>query len=1094
MSSLTMIDNISRKQVKVPASPQQEGIWFHTVANKSTAYWNFILNRSCNGALDIVALKKAVELIMERHSVLKSQLVIEGDKLYSTVSNLTSLDEVVEYKKFEKVSSSSIENLVVEEIIKAEKYEFDYTKEKMIRVKVLEFSTVSYIILNINHLMTDSVSMQIFWKELNEIYFSYVNKNKIELPVPQKQYADYCQEFAKFKSSETYSEQMKNWSEKLSNKAPNLDLSFYRTKSEARVHKREFDLSAEIVKEIRFFALKKKVIYPSVFLTAYFILLHKYSSKNRIVIGNIVNGRAFNKKAYSSSIGLFADVLVNLLEIQQDDTLLLLLKKVSSDVIDGLRTNDVIYEEVLRDFNKTNGIKPLTKPFYRPLYDNTFNLINDQDLFGSPQNFIKTKLHGTKVENAYFDVGLTVFDKGENAVIKFKVNCDDLFLPMADLLLENFLKILKLVIYNPTTRVIDVDLFSQGNELNPSTTDIDNSSEKTVVDQFKEGDLLSLNESKMILEDFNPKAIIYSKDYTVLDLFEKQVLKSSDSIAVVFGNIKMSYSELNEKSNQLANYLVNIGVESESLIGICIERSIEMIIGILGVIKAGGAYVPIDPNYPNDRIAFILKDCETDVVLGSDKTKESLNGFDGNLLLLDKHWEEIAKQSNENLSRQPQSKDLIYVMYTLDFERRPKGVMIEHQSVVSLLTGLMDKYQMSSSERVLLFTNYVFDASVAQIFLALLSGCKLFIIENKSILNEVEFVKFVAENEITHLDATPSYLSAIDPSALNSLKRVIFRGEYLSKDLFTKYKKFIPIVVNEYGPTEATITTMVSINSYQLNNSPIVNTSLYLLDSNQKLVPIGAAGEIYIGGVQVARGYLNLPEMDAKRFLDDPFNNLPGSRVYRTGNLGRWLPDGSLEFLGRINGQVELRGTLIELGKIESALSQVEGIRQCCVLLRNKIRNSEKVKYFVGYYVPESNALTKEFILNKFTNLLPDYMIPNVFFALDSFPYTPSGKLDKSKLLDLDFELSGKEHIPPKTELEVKVCNIYSEVLGIASNKISMKDVFFEMGGNSILAMQVLNKLTSEFDCQINADDVFKYKTIGEIANFLTQILSIKHH
>jgi len=606
--------------------------------------------------------------------------------------------------------------------------------------------------------------------------------------------------------------------------------------------------------------------------------------------------------------------------------------------------------------------------------------------------------------------------------------------------------------------------------------------------------LLRHEEYEQIIYNWNATDKDYPKDKTIHELFQEQVEKTPDNIALVYEGQELSYQQLNQKSNQLARHIreqylkrTNQELAPDTLIPLCLDRSLEMIIGILAVLKAGGAYVPIDPTYPKERIDYLLNDTKAELVLSQRHLSKSSEDQlpEDKVLFIDLTQWLYKEYESSNLAGYSKPTDLAYVIYTSGTTGKPKGVMVEHSSIINLIKDLLEKYRIEPSERFLLFANYVFDASCEQMTLSLLSGGTLFVIDNKFVLDNNNFEDFIITNRITHLNSTPSYLSLIDPSKLNFVKRVVFGAEPLSEQLFNRYKKSVPSVINAYGPTETTITSLVSINSYLLNKDRIQNVKIYILDLNNKPVSIGVIGELYIGGAGVARGYLNNKALTEERFIPNPFATEADvakgyTRLYKTGDLARWLADGQLEYIGRNDDQVKIRGYRIELGEIEHALSQVPGIKQSCVLAKERQTESGPVRYLVGYYVlgGDSDTRIREAILENLSSTLPEYMVPNALVQIESFPLTINGKLDKLALPDLDFS-SSQEYLAPITEAEKTICNIWKEVLGL--ERVGVTDDFFRIGGNSVLAIQVSHRMSRALGCDVKVAEVFKLKRIKDL-------------
>jgi len=614
---------------------------------------------------------------------------------------------------------------------------------------------------------------------------------------------------------------------------------------------------------------------------------------------------------------------------------------------------------------------------------------------------------------------------------------------------------------------------------------------------------------EQIIYEWNATDKAYPHDKTLHELFEEQAKRTPDRIAVVYEEKSLTYEELNNKANQLAHYLKQTyQIKSDNLIALCLDRSERMLIAIIAVLKSGGAYVPIDPGYPEERIAYILQDTKTKVVL-TDKVHQDMlssiiNQMPGrtttDVLALDTPVSQclLAHQPSSNIGQLTESHNLAYTIYTSGTTGKPKGVMIEHRSVVSLITSLLTKYHITANEKFILFANYVFDASAEQINLALLSGNTLHILSSDHIKEVKFFEEYIVKHAITHLHVTPSFLENLNVLELAGLNRLIVGGEVLSEQLLSKCLSCIDKVVNEYGPTETTITSLMSFNSSTIGK-PTSNTQVFILDSNQSPLPIGAVGELYIGGVQLARGYLNLPELTGEKFITNPLQTEEEKRqgknakLYKTGDLVRYLSDGNVEYMGRNDFQVKIRGYRIELGEIESTFSSYPEVKQAVVLAREHLLNSGAptgTKYLVAYYVADSK-LDDLALLNYLSTHLPEYMVPSAVVYLEKFPLTINGKLDHRALPEPKFISGVESYVAPRTEFEVEVCAIYAEVLNLPVDKVSATDDFFRLGGNSILAIKLVNRLKQELELKISVAAIFKFKTIaGLVKNLLSEAAS----
>ncbi|MDR1057670.1 MAG: amino acid adenylation domain-containing protein, partial [Coxiellaceae bacterium] len=617
--------------------------------------------------------------------------------------------------------------------------------------------------------------------------------------------------------------------------------------------------------------------------------------------------------------------------------------------------------------------------------------------------------------------------------------------------------------------------------------------------------ILNQEQYQKVIYDWNQTDKDCLRDKTIYLMFEKQVLKTPNNIAVVFEDKKLSYKELNEQANQLARYIrqrykriTKQKLNPDTLIALCLDRSHKMIIAILGVLKAGGAYVPIDPSYPKERIRHILDDTQTNVVITQKHLKQKLEAIVKQrqenkqiqiIALDDKQIQtNLNKQGSSNLELISKARDLAYVIYTSGTTGMPKGVMIEHKGVINTVLSLYDVYDFNKGNKTLAFSSYIFDVSVSEFFIALFRGAELYLVDGEIKGDVLLISKYVKKHRINYIYLPPAALAVFPKINYPSLKGIVYAGEPCDRNTGKYWSKKYALY-NYYGPTEVTIYAagkQILRGDTHLIGSPISNIQCYILDNNLLPLPIGVIGELYIGGVGVARGYLNQPQLTNERFIPNPFaaekdKNNGYIRLYRTGDLVRWLPDGNIEYIGRNDFQVKIRGFRIELGEIESALLKLPGIKQATVQVKDKETISGTTKYLVAYYVSSSKEkITSESIVNHLSKTLPDYMIPSAFMGLDSMPLTINGKLDRKALPDLEFT-SQESYITPRSKLEHKLCETWQEILGV--EKIGITDNFFSLGGDSIISIQMVSRARQR-GILLDVKQVFNIPTIaGLLAN-----------
>lgn len=573
-------------------------------------------------------------------------------------------------------------------------------------------------------------------------------------------------------------------------------------------------------------------------------------------------------------------------------------------------------------------------------------------------------------------------------------------------------------------------------------------------------------------------------------MFEAQVERTPDAVAVVFEGEQLTYLQLNQRANQLAYYLQKLRVEPEMLVGICVERSLEMVVGLLGILKAGGAYLPLDPSYPQERLAFMLEDAQVSVLLTQQKLVAGLPEYGAHRFCLDTDWKVLAQESEEKPVSSVTTDNLAYTIYTSGSTGKPKGVLVTHQNLVHSTSARISYYSKPVTS-FLLLSSFAFDSSIAGIFWTLCQGGILVLPPAKFQQELLQLTKLIDQHHVSHLLSLPFLYTLIleqaEPQQLTCLRTVIVAGEPCSRELVERHSKLLAhtSLFNEYGPTEGTVWSSV----YHCQSSglrtqvpigrPIANMQIYLLDKSLSPVPIGVPGEIYIGGAGIARCYLNRPELTKDKFIPNPFSNEPGTRLYKTGNLARYLPDGDIEFLGRIDDQVKIRGFRIELGEIESALSQHPNLREVAITAREDIPGDKRL---VAYVVPhQKQAPTVDGLRHFLKQKLPDYMVPSAFVLLDALPLTPNGKVDRRALPAPDKSRPNLEatFVVPRTPIEQQIADIWTQVLRL--ERLGIHDNFFELGGHSLLATQVISRLRQAFGVELPVRALFEVPTVADL-------------
>ena len=673
-------------------------------------------------------------------------------------------------------------------------------------------------------------------------------------------------------------------------------------------------------------------------------------------------------------------------------------------------------------------------------------------------------------ETAHFDLTLQIADTDQGLTAAFVYNTDLFEAGTIARMLGNFQTLLEAIVADPEQRLSDLPLLTE-------------------------------TERQQLLVEWNGTKTDCPQDLCIHQLFEAQVERTPDAIAVVFEAEQLTYGELNRRANQLAHHLRALGVGPEVLVAICLERSLEMVIGLLGILKAGGAYLPLDPAYPKERLAFMLKDAQAPVLLTRERLAAGLAEQDAKVICLDSDWETIARESGENPGSSARPENLAYVIYTSGSTGQPKGVLVSHGAIAGHCRNVQRYYELDSRDVVLQFASLSFDVSLEEILPTLIVGARL-VVMGTNVWHPAEFHRKISEFGLTVLNLPTAYWQELArewadvPELVPNIQPRLFivGGDTMLPDALKLWQQ-TPVnsirLLNAYGPTETTITaTAFEIAPRPGENTtyqrvpigrPLANRAIYILDRHGNPVPIGVHGHLHIGGAGLARGYLNRPDLTAEKFVPDPFSAEPGARMYKTGDLARYRPDGNIEFLGRADHQVKIRGFRIELGEIEAALGQHPAVREAVVLAREDAPGEKRL---VAYVV--ADATTDE--LRRFLkDKLPESMVPAVVVLLDALPVTPNGKIDRRALPAPDRsrpELE-KAFVAPRDDLERQLAHIWEEVLGV--RPVGVTDNFFELGGHSLLAVRLFAVIEKRLGKKLPLTAVFQGATVEHLAGVLRQ-------
>ncbi|MEB3189918.1 MAG: amino acid adenylation domain-containing protein, partial [Snowella sp.] len=756
-----------------------------------------------------------------------------------------------------------------------------------------------------------------------------------------------------------------------------------------------------------------------------------------------------NRREIEGLIGFFVNTLVLRLDLDHDLSFEDLLNRVREVSLAAYAHQDLPFEMLVET------LQPQRDLSHTPLFQVMFVLQNapsaDLELTG-----LKVSPLPTENRTAKFDLTLSMEKQEEGLVGVWEYNTDLFDDSTIERISGHFVTLLEDVVADPKKSVLQLALLTE-------------------------------EEKRQLLIKNQGVQVNYPQEQCIHQLFEAQVERTPDAVAVVFENQQLTYTELNAQANQLAHYLQNLGVGPEVLVGISLERSSEMIVGLLAILKAGGAYLPLAPDYPTERLQFMLEDSQVAFLITQRSLLAKLPVSQVTLICLDDIQEQISQYSPDNLQSELTSSNLANIIYTSGSTGKPKGVMVEHRGLVNLALAQIQSFAVQNNSRVLQFASFSFDACISEVLMTFGSGATLYLAPKDALLPGQPLIERLQTDKITHVTLPPSALAVLPKESLPNLQTLIVAGEACSLDLVKQWsidRNFF----NAYGPTEASVCASIG-QCYQDDlkvtiGKAIANVQIYILDSHLQPVPIGVQGELYIGGVGVARGYLNRPELTQEKFIANPFSNNPDSRLYKTGDLARYLPDGNIEYLGRIDNQVKVRGFRIELGEIEAVLSQCLDVQNTAVIVREDTPGDKRLVAYV-VLTPDSQITSGE--LRQFlANQLPAYLVPNTFVILESLPLTPNGKCDRRSLpLPDDQTRKNIPKIGPRNLVELQLAQIWSEILGI--NDIGIQENFFALGGHSLLAVSLINRIEQELGKRLPLTSLFQNGTIASLAQLIAQ-------
>jgi len=1040
----------------------QQRLWLLAQLQGLSATYNMPIALQLNGNLNIDVLHSSLAYLLNRHESLRMYFpTVAGQPQVA----IRSLDEiaVLTVQDCRKLGSGNKGELDldtqcpnIQDLIDAHAQEhFDLNTGPLFKAKLLQLEVYpersrreqkSVLAINMHHIISDGWSMGVFLRELWQVYTAYSqDKTPNFAPLPI-QYSDYATWQRHWLQGEVLAKQIDYWKHQLGDASPLLELPTDYPRPAQQSYRGDryiYALTPELTTTVNAFSQQQGVSLYMTVLATLSILLSRYSRQNDLCIGSPIANRTHSQT--EGLIGFFVNTLVMRQQIKPEQSFIEFLQQTRQICLDAYAHQDVAFDVLVEKLHPERSMS------YNPLFQVMLVLENNQspdlDLSGLEMEFL-----GVKCAIAKFDLTLLITESDHQLNCSWEYATDLFARGTIQRMAEQFAVLLKVIIDHPHQSINTLPLMTATELLQ--------------------------------IQRWNQTQTDYPQDKTFVDLFAEQVAKNPDNLAVVFESENLTYQQLNEKAEQLADYLIeNYQIQPDTLIGISVERSLEMIIGVLGILKAGGAYVPIDPNYPPERIKFMLEDSRISVLLTQSFVvhKLPLDSLENPVKVvyldaeLDKYPSPIVNCQLSTVNYN----NLAYVIYTSGSTGKPKGVMIEHRGLVNLILAVDEILQIQPQSRVLQFANFSFDASIWEIAPTLSAGACLYLTQKENLLPSQELIDFLTEHKITHLTIPPSVLSLLPQATLPDLQILITAGEVCSKELVNRWAKGRSFF-NGYGPTESTVCASLALcqphDKKTLIGKPLSNLHIYILDAHNQPLPPGIPGELCIAGVGLARGYLHRPELTAEKFIAvELFGKV--EQIYKTGDLARWKDDGNLEYLGRIDEQVKLRGFRIELGEIESLLLQHPLVKETVVILYQSENQQSLIAYVTGID-HDFGSDFKKYLKSS----LPDYMIPAQIVVLDQLPLTPNGKIDRKALPAPNVGITGLS-VAPRNDFEAQLAKLWSTVL--ERQEIGIHDNFFELGGHSLLVIKLLNLIQEMFGQKLTLSSLFQNPTIAQLAEQL---------
>jgi amino acid adenylation domain-containing protein len=1051
--------NVARFPI-VPASetgPQQlsyaqQRQWFLWQFDPTGSAYNICTALHLKGELDVEALQRSLSQVLARHEGLRAGFVQQGEQVRCIMRPIEAVELAVQ-----AAPAGDPESLIKAFVQVQSSQPFDLEHDQLLRAAVLRLADDEHVlVLTLHHIITDGWSMQIMIDELLALYIAQVTGTPCALPAPIIQYADYAAWQRQWLEAGEGRRQLDYWRGKLGSEHVLLELPVDRPRlgpPDQRGATLPLALDRALSDGLKGLAQQQGVSPFMLLLASFQVLLHRYSGQSDIRVGVPTANR--NRAETERVIGFFVNTQVMQATLDSQQPFADFVQTVKAAAHEAQTWQDLPFEQLVE------ALQPERNSLHTPLFQVMFNHQMETGRFadGQPLGGLLCTPVDSENLSAPFDLTLNTFDgpDGLSAVLTYATDIFDA--STVERMARHWQRLLQGMVDDPRQRIGQLPM-------------------------------LNATEQRLALQTWNASTADYPRDSAIHHLIEAQAARTPDAVALVFDTQSLTFARLNQQANRLAHRLIAAGVGPDVLVGIAVQRSVDLVVGLLAILKAGGAYVPLDPAYPEERLAYMMQDSGLALLLTQAPLLARLPIPAGvSALALDQPDAWLDGYSCENLLPRTTAEHLAYVIYTSGSTGKPKGVMVRHGALTNFVCSMARQPGLDANDRLLSLTTFSFDIFGLEIYGPLLAGATLVLTGQDINLDPQALLALVKQQRISVLQATPStWRMLLDHPQADELKgcKLLCGGEALPLELATRLLALSPQVWNLYGPTETTIWSaqypLTPTQPQPWLGGPIANTSLYILDDNLAPVPVGVAGELLIGGDGLARGYFQRPALTAERFLPDPFG-APGTRLYRTGDLARYRADGVIEYIGRVDHQVKIRGLRIELGEIEARLLEQPQVREAAVVARDVAGHSQLVAYVVAVQAVSDEQALREACKRQLKGDLPEYMVPSHWVFLDSLPLTPNGKLDRKALPAPDASALQQHYIAPRNVLEQQIAEVWQQVLGLA--QVGVSDNFFELGGHSLLATQVIARLKQTLASDPGLRDLFNAPVLEDFAAVL---------